>query len=157
MKPTTVRALAARHAGLALPLLLAALLCGCAGKKTSDRNLAFVTPSEAEALVQGRSRLLGLAGKTAGLWVDPRSEREFREGHIPGAMHLAVEELSERHSSLNDYDVLIVYGDSYNDPVSLAFSKRLIELGHDARTLRGGLRAWEAAGNSLAQGSEPER
>ncbi len=152
MNPTLASTLTRRLLGLALPLLIGGLLFGCTGTKTSDRSLSFVTPPEAEALIQGRKKLLGLGGKSAGVWVDPRSDREFREGHIPGAVHLPAEVIDDRHRSLRDYDVVIVYGDSYNDSVALAASKRLIELGHDVQTLRGGLRAWTAAGNALAPG-----
>ena len=141
---------------VALGPLVVVLLVGCSSNKTSDRNLAFVTAPEAETLVQGRRRLLGIAGERTGAWVDPRSEREFREGHIPGAIHLPAEEIRERHRTLGRFDVLVVYGDTFNDPVALGVSKGLIELGHDARTLRGGLQAWAAAGNSLVTGDEEE-
>ena len=145
---------ARRPVGLVLSVVLAALLFGCAGSSTSDRDLTFVTPSEGDTLVQGRRRLLGIAGTTQGAWLDPRTEREFLEGHIPGAINMPAEYTRERHGSLSRYDLVIVYGDSFNDPLAIAVSKGLIELGHDARTLRGGLRAWEAAGNRLVQGAE---
>jgi 3-mercaptopyruvate sulfurtransferase SseA len=69
-------------------------------------------------------------------------------------MHIPAEDLRARHRALNGYDLVIVYGDTYNDPLAIAVSKGLIELGHDARTLRGGLRAWQASGNTVATGDD---
>lgn len=136
-------------------ILLAALLAmpvGCT-RSISDRNLNLVDPAEAVVLVEGRKKLLGLAGTMTGVWVDPRGDRAYREGHIPGAIHLPFQELAVQQQRLRGYDVLIVYGTSVKDDLAAGMSKRLLELRFkDVRTLRGGLRAWTRAGFELETG-----
>ncbi|MHC4102936.1 MAG: rhodanese-like domain-containing protein [Planctomycetota bacterium] len=128
-------------------------MIGCMERKTSDRDLVLIDTTEATTLVEGRKKLLGLAGATSGAWVDPRGERAYREGHIPGAINLPFQYIATRHQELKGYDVLIVYGNGYKDPIAEAMSKRLMELKHkDVRTLRGGLRAWTEAGLELETG-----
>ena len=57
------------------------------------------------------------------------------------------------HRQLSDYSVVVVYGDSYNDPKAEALSKRLMQLGHeDVHTLRGGFQAWTDAGHETEPG-----
>ena len=86
----------------------------------------------------------------AGAWVDARPEADYRAGHIPGAISMPYERVTLDHKLLNGYDVIVVYGNDYNDTRANGMSKRLIELGHgDVRTLTGGMRAWKAEGNSI--------
>jgi len=136
-------------------LLGAAVLAGCEGTKTSDRDLVMVDVDEAMKLSEGGGGGLRLrrAGRVA--WVDPRTSDEFRNERIPGAVHLPLDHARDAHRDLREYDVLIVYGNDFNSPRATALSKVLIELGHrDVRTLRGGLRAWKSAGRPV-EGSNP--
>ena len=140
-----------RVAVAAIAVTLAVVGCQ---NTTSDRDLVLVNPIDAQELVQGQSKLLGLAGTTAGTYVDPRNERDYRVGHIPGAISLPFQDLAEFKSKLDGYDILIVYGDGYNDPKANAMSKSLLQMGFtDVQTLRGGLRAWTSAGYPLDTGS----
>ncbi len=140
-----------RVAAAAIAVTLA--MVGCQNT-TSDRDLVLVNPIDAQELVQGQAKLLGLAGTTVGTYVDPRSERDYRLGHIPGAISLPFQDLAKYKSKLDRYDVLIVYGDGYNDAKANAMSKSLLQLGFDnVQTLRGGLRAWTSAGYPLDTGS----
>ncbi len=138
-----------------LSIVLATLLAvpvGCS-RSISDRDLILVDPDEAVLLVEGRKKLLGLAGTQTGVWVDPRGDRAYRQGHIAGAIHLPFQELAVQQQRLRDYDVLIIYGTSVKDDLADGMSKRLMELGFkDVRTLRGGLRAWTRAGFELETG-----
>ncbi len=144
-----------RRAGTAVAVIAATLAVISCTNTTSDRDLVLVNPIDAQELVQGQAKLLGLGGTTVGTYVDPRSERDFRLGHIPGAISLPFQHLADNKSTLDGYDVLIVYGDDYNDPKANAMSKRLLELGFsDVRTLRGGLRAWTLAGFALDTASD---
>jgi 3-mercaptopyruvate sulfurtransferase SseA len=137
-------------------LIAFALIAGCPPKRISDRDLVLIDSSEAVELVAGRKKLLGLGKESAAVWVDPRSERVYQEGHIPGAVSLPYQNVTDEHSRLKGYDVIIVYGDDFGDTKAGAMSKRRMELGFgDVRTLRGGLRAWTAEGNELATGSDP--
>ena len=140
---------------LAVALLAAAIgsMNACMERKISDRDLVLVDTTEAMELVEGRKKLLGLVGATSGAWVDPRGERAFREGHIPGAISLPLQYVTTRHQELQGHEILIVYGNDYKDPIAEAMSKRLMELKFkDVRTLRGGLRAWSDASLELEIG-----
>jgi rhodanese-related sulfurtransferase len=139
--------------------LAAALICtlvlvdGCGHKTTTDKSLQFVNTVEGQEMIAGRKKWLGLAHTPAGVWVDPRTELEFRAEHIPGAVNLPYERVSTDYTLLKKYDFVIVYGVDYNDPKADGMSKRLIELGiHDVHTLLGGLRAWKADGNPVEPG-----
>lgn len=130
--------------GISALLTIITLMClpGCVNKP-SDKDLAIVPADQALEIVQGKKSLLGLGDQTA-VWIDSRTPVNFRAGHIPNAINLPYERVSSDHRRLNEYDILIVYGNDYDDPRAVGMSKRLIELGHsDVRTLLGGLRAWK--------------
>ncbi len=124
---------------------------GCK-KETSDRDLVLIDATDAEQLLAGEKRLFG--SRTAVL-VDPRGQKAFEEGHIPGAVNLPFQLVSVEQHRLRGYDTVIVYGKDYRDERADGMSKRLLELGFsDVRTLRGGIRVWVAAGNELETGAE---
>ncbi len=138
---------------LAGPVLLAP--SGCGSRRTSNRDLVLVDPDEASSLLSGQKGLLGLRGPVSAAWVDPRSEANFLQGHIPGAINLPFQDVTAGHHRLKSYNILVVYGDDFADPTAQGMSKRLLELGFkDVRTLRGGLRAWVAAGKTLEVGEK---
>ena len=147
--------------GVAVAASAGSFLCvlsGCSSRRTSNRDLVLVNPDEASALVSGQKGLLGLGGGGAGAWVDPRSESDFLAGHIPGAINLPFQDVTAGHHRLKSYDTLVVYGDDFADPKAQGMSKRLLELGFkDVRTLRGGLRAWVAAGKTLEVGERQDQ
>ncbi len=137
---------------LLLILTVNSSLSGCSNK-TSDRDISLISAGDAQAIVQGKSKLLGLGGTTVGVWLDPRSERDFRIGHIPGAINLPFQNVAHDHHILQEYEVIVVYGTNYNDPIANAMSKRLMQLGYkDVKTLRGGIRGWQAAGYDIEEG-----
>ena len=129
---------------------------GCQ-QKISDRDLVYVSPSEGIKIVKGDAdKLLGLIGSKSGVWVDPRPREDYLDGHIPGAISLPLKTVATYHTQLEDYDIIVVYGNVYRDPVAYSMSKRLLQLDYDdVRTLEGGLRAWKDAGHALEVG-EPE-
>ena len=130
-----------------LPVLLGALatlvtlpLPGCDQVRTSDWNLRLVD-------VDGARRL---TSDDRIAFVDPRTQSEYEARHIPGAIHLPYQDVLDEYKKLNAYRTVVVYGTDFNDPKALGMSKRLIELGQgDVRTLEGGLRSWEAAGEPV--------
>jgi len=135
-------------------MILVASTAGCGARKTSDRDLAFVSPTDGRELVGVRRTMLG--NESIGAWVDARNAKAFAEGHIPGAINLPFADVTERHQMLDEYDVLIVYGETWNDPIAHAMSKRLLELGHGpVQTLRGGLKAWTDAGYDVEASPSP--
>ncbi len=141
------------HPVLTLAGLLAVATAFAPGCRTtiSDRDLVLVGPEEAARIIEHKP----LLGDRNAVWVDPRTEREFHDGHIPGAVNLPFQDVERRHQQLDRYDVLVVYGDDYGDSKASAMSKRLLMLGHkEVRTLKGGLRAWLDAGYTLER-AEP--
>ena len=143
------------------PLLLAPLLCaitlmttGCTNTKTSDRDVVFVTSSEAVAALEPRGRIMRLGGEPRrGIFVDPRTPREFVAGHIPGAINVPLEDVRSRSEELRVWEPLIVYGPDATSPLAVATSKVLVELGHrDVRTLRAGLKGWREEELEIATG-----
>ncbi len=142
-----------RWPGLLVALSLAG--AGCGGPSTSDKSIELVDPNDAQLLVRGtRKGLLIFGANKTGAWVDPRGENAYRQGHIPGAIHMPFKDVADEHKLLRRFDVLVVYGKGYADPLADAMSKRLIALGHsDVRTLEGGLQAWTEAGNEVEAGA----
>lgn len=140
---------------MSILVTVAMVTAGCT-KSISDKNLVLIDPDEGMQLVEGRKKLLGLGGTETAAWVDPRSERKYRDGHIPGALSLPFQKLEEEQSRLRRYDVLIIYGDDFNDPLADGMSKRLLEMDfRDVRTLHGGLKAWTRADLEIETGDPP--
>jgi len=142
-------------------LVLALLACAASAllaceTQTTDRDLTMVDPEGAVKAIQDRGGILGI-GKSKSAWVDPRSLDAYRKGHIAGAIHLPFSTVADDHEFLLDgVDVIVVYGDDYNDIKATAMSKRLIELGYkDVRTLTGGIRQWTSQGHTLETGEPP--
>jgi|SRR5687768_3566743 len=135
---------------MCLAIAMLSFMSGCAHKDITDRDLTFVTTSEAQELVQPKRSFMGLGAPVVGVWLDARTEADYAAGHIPGAINLPYERVSKDHAMLREYDTLVVYGSDYNDNRADGMSKRLIELGYaDVRTLIGGVRAWKNEGNPL--------
>lgn len=145
--------------GRLLGLLVGAIaLGGLGGCQTDVResDIKFVESSELRRLVvdeQGTRR-----GQL--LLIDPRSEREFGEGHITGASNLTLDRVTPENSARNprfgDYKHVIVYG---NDPASgpaRAMTKRILGLKHKhVRMYGGGFREWARTYPELVGVSEP--
>ena len=137
---------------LALCTIGAAPLGGCSGK-TSDKDIVFVTPDEAQALAEVTSATLANPRGRRSTFIDSRANWEYVAGHIPDAINLPFNELSNKSYLLDGYTSLIVYGRRWNDPVADAMSKKLIEMGFSkVRTLKGGFEGWVEAGKPI----EPE-
>ena len=129
------------------------ILAACSSNATSDRDVQLVTPVEADDLLVAKRGVLGMKRDRVGVFVDARPAAAYRVEHIPGAISLPYERARDEHEALRAYDVLIVYGESYDSPIAIGMSKTLSELGHEGvRTLRGGLRAWTEAGRATEEG-----
>lgn len=141
-----------RSSTLLIVALLAAVLLPACDRKTDDRDLQWVSVNEAQVLTEPTGFALRRAQSMA--YVDPRSEKDFAAGHIPGAVLVPFGELRQgAAASLAPFDVLVVYDTDFDDVVARALSKRLIEDGRwDVYTLTGGLRAWQKSGNEVAYG-----
>jgi rhodanese-related sulfurtransferase len=92
----------------------------------------------------------------AGLHVlDVREEAEWRHGHIDGATHIPLAELPARLSSLPEQQTLVVCRIGGRSARAVAY---LLQRGHDAVNLDGGMVDWEAAGRPMvSETGEPPR
>jgi len=76
--------------------------------------------------------------------LDVRQDFEYAEGHMPGAKHIPLPELSERVGELDRHLPLLVY--CRGGMRSLAAGNLLAGLGfRDIMSLKGGMLAWEGA------------
>ena len=126
------------------------LLCGGCSIGLSDRSLSYLTPEGVSVLLrEGAGTLLDADAEV--VVVDPRPTWSYGRGHIPGAINIPLGQLNTQVWRLDGAGIIIVAGETHNDSVAIAMSKRLIKLGFsDVRTLRGGLTGWDDAGNAVA-------
>ena len=83
-----------------------------------------------------------LGQKKGIMLLDVRSDREYSEGHIPGAVHVPLPEIGERVKKLKKDKELVVYCRNGNQ--SIWAIKRLIGMGYkNLYNLKGGYRAWK--------------
>ena len=96
-----------------------------------------VTAAEAIALVSGTATLL-----------DVRENSEWNAGHAPGAVHIPAAQVAAQASRRlpKGRQVVVVCRSGAR---ARAATATLIALGIDAATLKGGMRAWEAAGGRV--------
>ncbi len=74
--------------------------------------------------------------------LDVRSDREYAEGHIPGAVHVPLPEIGDRVKKLKKDKDLVVYCRSGNQ--SIWAIKRLMGMGYkNLYNLKGGYGAWK--------------
>ncbi|MDE1038506.1 MAG: rhodanese-like domain-containing protein [Phycisphaerales bacterium] len=123
-------------------------LIGC-GSGISDKNLSYVSPSEASVLMrEGNRALLGPGSES--IMVDPRPTWSYRKSHILGAINIPFGRLHIQSWRLDDAGIIIVAGETYNDPIAVAMSKELLLQGFtNVKTLRGGLTGWDEAGEPI--------
>jgi rhodanese-related sulfurtransferase len=115
----------------------------------SDRSLSYLTPEAVSILLrEGAGTLLDADAEV--MIVDPRPTWSYGQGHIPEAINIPFGQLNAQVWKLDGAGVIIVAGETHNDSVAIAMSKRLIKLGFsNVKTLRGGLTGWEDAGNAV--------
>lgn len=96
------------------------------------RAATTLSVGAAQTLLQGRAVVL-----------DVRSAAERRSAHIPGSLHIPLDELPARHAELPAGTTVICQCASGHR--SVMASRFLCAQGIDARSLRGGLSGWQAA------------
>lgn len=84
------------------------------------------------------------------LVVDVRREREWRDHHVPGSVHVPLTDLGARAEELPEGRVLIAF--CTGGLLSRGAANLLAELGFDAVSLSRGLVGWRAAGGPLEGG-----
>jgi rhodanese-related sulfurtransferase len=88
--------------------------------------------------------------------VDVRKAEDFNQGHIPGAINIFLPDLVAGDARLGKASHIIVYANSFADPLSRAAGKRLLALGYKGvEEFQGGVESWRAQGKMLAVIREP--
>jgi rhodanese-related sulfurtransferase len=111
------------------------------GCSISDADIEYIDLSQMrQAHAQGAK-----TGKSLFL-IDPRTPSEYAAGHIPGARNIllpTVKSKSKPDPDIEEYGLIVVYG---NDPASVSakgMTKRLMEIGYDdVKMYRDGFAAW---------------
>lgn len=82
--------------------------------------------------------------------LDVREDDEWREGHAPGAVHVPLGQLAARLPELpRDQPVAVVCAVGARSARAAAW---LLQQGHDAVNVRGGMHAWQRAGLPVERG-----
>jgi phage shock protein E len=83
--------------------------------------------------------------------VDVRSPDEFRQGHIPGARSLSLDEPGDRFRQLPRSEPIVLYCSCPESEVGPAYQFLRYSGYRDVHVLAGGLQAWLARGYPLAR------
>lgn len=87
-----------------------------------------------------------------GLVVDVRTPEEYARGHIPGAVNVPLDQIAFRLDQLPSGPVVTVCSMGHR---ARRGAERFARLGRPAMSLRGGTKAWAAAGYPLVTGPDP--
>lgn len=84
--------------------------------------------------------------------LDVRPEDEFRAGHLPGALNIALEDLGDRLADVPAERQIIAYCRGPYCVLSFEAARLLRASGFDARRLGDGFPEWKAAGRPVESG-----
>jgi 3-mercaptopyruvate sulfurtransferase SseA len=119
---------------------------------TTEADLELISVSEVSRLMADAERRPSSATI---ILIDPRSEREYQEAHIPGAINLTLADVGRDEKidkSIARHNHIVVYGNNPASPSARGMAKRLMANGYDdVRFLEAGLEAW------LQQGGKVDR
>jgi rhodanese-related sulfurtransferase len=83
-----------------------------------------------------------LDGKKGAVLLDVRTNKEYTQGHIPGAVHIPLTEIGEKVRKLKKDKDIVVFCQNGNR--SIWAIKRLMSMGYkNLYNLKGGYRAWK--------------
>lgn len=105
-------------------------------------------PQTAESLAPERVAELLRAGEAE--LIDVREDEEWDAGHISGARHIVLEEVSSRAGEIERERTVVFHCASGNRSAMVADAFR--KDGYDAHNMAGGVKAWEQAGLPLEPG-----
>jgi len=102
---------------------------------------AELGPHDVKRLIDAQNREIVI--------LDVRSREGFDEGHVPGAVHIPLEELTGRVRELDPKKEYISYCWTVTCLLSAKASYYLASQGFLAREMVGGIEAWKSAGFPL--------
>lgn len=113
-------------------IVIALILVFIVYKYFQGRNLPSVSVKEAKEILKAKSAL----------FLDVRTPGEWNEGHVSGALHIPLQELSGRISELDKHKNrdIIVYCRSGNR--SSSASQILLKQGFKVKNMTGGFMSW---------------
>ena len=87
--------------------------------------------------------------------IDVREDVEWQHGHIDGAMHIPLRDLPARLSEVPEGQSLVVCRVGGRSARAVGY---LVQRGHDAVNLDGGMLEWESAGRPMVSetGAPPQ-
>ena len=85
--------------------------------------------------------------------IDVRQPDEYRGGHVPGAVLIPLDQVPDRHESLQQFDQVLLV--CHSGGRSLAAAQFLSERGIEAVNVAGGTSAWIDSGRDVVQGDQP--
>ena len=112
--------------------------------------LAWMFASEFSRLASGvkqvsTSEAVRLRDKQDGIFVDLRSEKDFRNGHLPGAINVQPTAIAQKHKKLERYKQKPVILYCQNGMTSGKSGKQLRNQGFEqVYHLKGGFATWQA-------------
>lgn len=131
-----------RNVSTGAMVLLAAAGIFLGGCSVSDADIEYIDLSQMRQMHSEAQK----PGKAV-FMIDPRTPSQFADGHIPGAKNIllpSIKATSKPDPDIEEYGLIVVYG---NDPASVAakgMTKRLMEIGYDdVKMYRDGFFAWQ--------------
>jgi len=157
-------------------LVLFGILFGIAANALSPRGIPWVGDFSRGAALANRSeeelkelppvveladvQTAVAAGDSLLAILDARLPEDYVAGHLPGALHLSVDNLDEFYAplkaKLERMNRIIVYCDGGDCELSHDLAEALKSYGHKrVQLFAGGIAAWTEAGEKLTEGVEP--
>ena len=117
------------------------------GARLPVAQTAQITPTELQRQLAERDRP----------WVlDVRTDDEWREGHLPGALHIMGGYLTERINEIpRDRPLVVMCGSGYRSTIAASVLERAGFT--DITNLTGGMKAWKDAGLDTTHDGSPAR
>jgi hydroxyacylglutathione hydrolase len=118
----------------------------------APERLSAVTTSPLHTLPTIEASSLGARAPQGTIVLDVRNRSEWDEGHIPGARHVPLPELTARLGELRDTGPIAVHcqGGSRSAVAASVLAAAGV---HDVTNVEGGYAAWVLAGNTPATGA----
>ena len=122
-----------------LILLMLLALVGCPSqRKTSDKDVSLTDRTQLLAMIEDAKKKANLAV------IDVRNPRDYAQGHIPGALNIALVDLKADDPKLAHAKTIVVYGSGEpSDLLSQVAGKKLVAMGYvNVSNFRGGIAEW---------------